>query len=208
MARFPEPPSPAAIAAVAAEWHTLPAGTELWRIYARGGAHPTTWNTFRFYGPTNSRFDHHLPPAQEQNRGILYAATEIRPCIAEVFQDTGFIDPWRGEPWLVGFRLVRPVPLLNLRGLWPTRAGASMALNTGDRTRARLWSRAIYAAYPEAEGLWYASAMNAHAPSIALYERAANAIIEPPIFHRALADPLVQSILAQAAHALRYSLGT
>jgi hypothetical protein len=53
-----------------------------------------------------------------------------------------------------------------------------MALNTGDRSRARLWSPAIYLAYPEAEGLWYVSAMNAHAPAVTLYERAADALAE------------------------------
>jgi hypothetical protein len=126
--------------------------------------------------------------------------------VAEVFQDTGHIDPRRAEPWLVGFRLTHPVRLLSLRGLWPTRAGGSMAINTGDRGRARLWSRAIYDAYPDAAGVWYASAMNAHAPSVALYEQAATSLAEPPIFHRALADPLMYPILAQAAHALRFRL--
>jgi RES domain len=189
------------------QWQVLETGTELWRVYGRGGEHPTTWNAFRTYGPTDARFDHHVPPAHDQDRGILYAATEILTCVAEVFQDTGLVDPSRAEPWLVGLRLVRPVRLLSLRGLWPTRAGASMALNTGDRARARLWSRAIYAAYPEAAGLWYASAMNAHAPSVVLYERAAEALAGPPTFHRALADPLVRPLLAQAAQALRYRLG-
>jgi hypothetical protein len=81
-----------------------------------------------------------------------------------------------------------------------------MALNTGERARAREWSRAIYEAYPEAEGLWYASAMNAHAPAVALYERATDAPETPPSFHRALADPLVHSTLAQAARMFHYGL--
>ena len=207
MARFGEPPPPEELARIPPRWHVLPAGTELWRIYSRGGAHPTIWNAFRRYGPTHLRFDHHLPPPHEQERAILYAAPAILTCLAEVFQDTGWIDPRHDDPWLVGFRLARPVRLLSLRGLWPTRAGASMAINTGDRSRARTWSRAIHTAYPAAEGLWYASAMNAHAPSVALYERAAEALTVPPVFHRALADPLVRPILAQSAHALRYGIG-
>lgn len=190
------------------QWHVLEAGTELWRIYGRGGTRPTIWSAFRTFGPTGARFDPHRPPAHDQDRDILYAATEILTCTAEVFQDTGFIDPRRSEPWLVGFRLVRPVRLMSLRGLWPTRAGASMALNTGDRARARLWSRAIYGAYPEAEGLWYASAINAYAPAIALYERATDALTPTPTFHRALADPLVLPILVRAATALRYGLSS
>lgn len=207
MARLPDPPSLGELARVPPHWHLLPSGTELWRIYSRAGAHPTNWNSFRAYGPTDMRFDHHLPPASLQERRILYAAAAILTTIAEVFQDTGFIDPLANERWLVGFAVVRPVRLLSLRGRWPTQAGASMALNTGDRTQARKWSQAIYEAYPEADGLWYASAMNAHEPSVVLYERAEDALSSTTIFHRALGDPLLYPILVQAASALNYGIG-
>ena len=39
----------------------LPAGTTMARLCFVGGAHSTSWDTFRFYGPTTSRFDHQLP---------------------------------------------------------------------------------------------------------------------------------------------------
>jgi hypothetical protein len=49
--------------------------------------------------------------------------------------------------------------------------------------------------------------MNTHAPSVALCERATDALAGPLTFHRALADPLVRPLLAQAVQVLRYRLG-
>ena len=207
MARLPRPPSADQLARIPGDWVTLSAGAELWRVYPRGGEFPTTWQAFRAYGPLAVRFDHHDPSPREQARKIYYVAESILTCVAEVFQDTGFIDPSENERWLVGVRLARPVRLLSLRGLWPTRAGASMALNTGDRAIARAWSRAIYEAFSEVEGLYYASAMNAHEPAVVLYERAEDALTPAPFFHRALADPTLRGVLEQAAATLGYGIG-
>src|SRR5207237_6770067 len=139
----------------------------------------------RPYGPLlSARFDHHVPPTREQGRGILYAAKAVITCVAEVFQDKRLIDTRDRLPWLVGIRLRRDVPLLDLAGNWPTAAGASMLINAGRRDRARAWSRAIYDAYPDVEGLWYSSSMDANRPAVALYERASDSIEPSPIFHR------------------------
>lgn len=89
--------------------------------------------------------------------------------------------------------------LLDLRGFWPTRAGASLALSTGSHPRARAWSRAIWSAYPEADGLWYASAMDGGAPAIALYERAIDAVPGAPALSAALSEPGLRVMLARAA---------
>jgi hypothetical protein len=203
VAKFPEPPD---LSAVAADWIIVPAGHELWRIYLRGGRHAAPWNHFRTYGPVDARFDHHDPPPRVQRQGILYAAEQIRTCLAEVFQRRRHIDTRFGEPWLVGFALAAPVRLLNLTGSWPTRAGASMAINSGPRPRARRWSRAVYAAYGSAQGLYYASSMDANAPAVALYERARSALPARPFFHRALADPLLLPALAGVADDLGYTI--
>ncbi len=157
-------------------------------------------------GAVAVRFDHHQPPPRLQERGILYAATQIVTCLAEVFQAQRTIDAYTGEPWLVGFRLTRGVRLLDLRGRWPTQVGASMAINSGPRPRAQRWSRAIYAAYPEAEGLWYASSMHANSPAVAFYERAATALSTAPTFHRPLGDPTLLIGLENAAVELGYAL--
>jgi RES domain-containing protein len=203
MAKFPEPPAPLA---VAADVVVLPAGSLLWRVYAAGGAHPSTWQAFRAFGPTSSRFDHHDEPPAVQARAISYAAAAPPTCLAEYFQATRVIDRAAGAPWLVGFRTARAVRLLDLAGEWPTKAGASMAINTGIRARARRWSRAIYAAYPDVEGLRYASSMHANQPAYALYESARSAMPAAPAFHRALLDGALLGRLNAAAAALGYGL--
>jgi RES domain len=189
------------------EWREVPAGTLLWRIYVRGGAHPGGWHQFRRYGPVGSaRFDHHLPPPHDQDRGILYVALDIPTCLAEAFQATRTIDRARHAPWLVGFRTTAPLQLLDLHSPWPTRAGASMGIASGRRDRARRWSQAIYAAYPASQGLWYPSSMYAGPPCMALYERAADALPLRPSLHLALADPRLDVPLLHLAAEIGYRL--
>jgi hypothetical protein len=203
MAKFPEPPAPLATPAATTK---LASATRLWRVYFTGGAHPVAWDEFRFFGPTNARFDHHDLPPRVQTRGILYAAREPTTCLAEAFQATRVIHRARRAPWLVAFDLSRAVSLLDLTGTWPTRAGASMAIGSGQRPRARRWSRAIHAAYPAVEGLLYGSSMHANAPSVALYERARTAMPAAPVFHRALSDGALLPRLDAAAARLGYRL--
>jgi hypothetical protein len=203
MAKLPVPPSPLG---VPADVVTLPRGHVLWRIYFTGGDHPTSWREFRFFGSTASRFDHHDPPPRMQAKGIVYCADEPTTCLAEVFQAARTIDRAGNAPWLVGFELKRSVKLLTLMGRWPTRAGASMAINSGPRIRARLWSQAIYNTHPNVEGLLHASSMHANKASFALYERTQTALPPTPVFHRALADPALLQRLNAAATRLGYRL--
>jgi hypothetical protein len=205
--KFPEPPPAAELAAVPPEVKVLPPGALLWRIYFRGGKHPTLWNVFRTFGPSRlGRFDHHAAPARMQERAILYAAEQGATCLAEVFQDTRVIDRAARDPWLVAFALGAPVPLLDLTGAWPTRAGASMAIASGPRPRAQRWSRAVYDAYPAITGLLYPSSMHGNRPAVVLYERAAPALPAAPSFHRPLLDPGLLPILNQTARDLGYGL--
>lgn len=206
MARFPPPPPADELAAVAPIWHDLPPDTLLWRIYFRGGAHATTWNAFRTYGPTAARFDHHTRPRREQARAIYYAARSGRTCLAEVFQRTRVIDVSADAPAIAAFRLLRSVRLLDLRGLWPTQAGASQALSSGAHPRARAWSRVIWSVHTGADGLWYSSAMDGGAPAVALYERSKDAVPTVPVFSAALAEPGLRVMLARAATQLNYLL--
>ena len=207
MPTLPEPPTPGELARIRLEDGDTPvlaAGTLLWRIYFLGGPHRQRWNTFRTFGPTDSRFDHHLEPQRGQARGILYAARDGATCFAEAFQRTRTINRTRRRPWLVGFRLARGVPVLSLAGNWPTRAGASMAINSASRARARRWSRAIYDAYPKVQGLLYCSKMNRNEPALALYERAERALPESPEFNRPLNDPGLAGPILAAARRLGY----
>lgn len=206
MAKFSEPPSASRLRGIRPEVTILSAGTAVWRLYFRGGRHPTFWDVLRSYGPSGSRFDHHLPPAKDQGRAILYGALHGPTCLAEVFQDTRLIDRTARDPWLVAFELDRDVPLLDLTGAWPTRAGASMALSSGPRPRAQRWSRVFYEAYPEIEGLYYPSSMYAHHPAVAFYERSTDAMPEAPLFHRLLTEPALLSVLKHVAFDVGYSL--
>lgn len=207
MPKFPEPPDAKALAAIPPEIIVLAVETEVWRVYFRGGGHPTLWSQFRSFGPTNSRFDHQPPPPRvHADRSILYAAQSGVTAIAEVFQAARVIDRHKGDPWLVACRLARDVKLLDLTRAWPTRAGASMNINSGPRPRARKWSLRIYDAYPQIQGLYYASSMYGNAPSLALYERAASAIPLMPTFHRPLSDPGLLVVLKNAALDLGYGL--
>lgn len=116
------------------------------------------------------------------------------------------IDRAQRRPWLVSFTTARVLRLVDLRELWPTRAGGSQAINTGDREMARRWSAAIYAAYPDIDGLYYPSKMHGMAVSVALYERAVDALPREPGFHLPLdADELFDA-LNNAARDLGYQL--
>lgn len=165
---------------------------------------------FRHFGPTSARFDHHLPgpdgEARQQDRGILYLALDGPTCIAEAFQKARTIDRKSGDPWLAGFRIRRDVALLDLTGTWPTRAGASMKIGSGPRPTAQRWSRAIYEAYPEIEGIYYGSSMRANEPCVALYERATDALPDRPLFNRSLDDPTWLEVLRNTAAELGYLL--
>jgi len=213
MVKLPAPPSGAALSALGVECVRLPAGTALARIFFRGGDHPVRWNEFRFWGPGSGRFDHHLPDAKGgpwvQSRGIFYAAAKGRlsalaVCAAEVFQETRVINRARNDPWFVVFATTRDITVLDLTGAWPTRAGASAAIATGSKIRARQWSRAIYDAFPGVEGLLYPSSMGGNAPAFALYERATDALSTVPSFHRPLADPVLLAPLEDAAERIGY----
>lgn len=211
MPKFPEPPTAIELRKTPPVTKELAVGTLLWRIYRRGGRHPTLWHTFRHFGPLSSRFDHHLPDTagrpRMQKRGIFYAAQDLVTCLAETFQDTRILHRnAQDQPWVVGFELSSPLLLLDLTGVWPTRAGASMALNTGARPRARRWSQTIYDAYPQVQGLYSASSMYANRPMVSLYERALGALPHHPLVHRPLNDPALFVGLDRAAIELGYDL--
>ena len=183
-------------------------GILVWRVYRAAGRHPATWSTFRTYGPVaNGRFDHHGPPPHDDpTRGILYGSLDAPAAIAEAFGDGRLIDRDCDAPWLVCFALGRDITLLDLRGGWPTRAGASQAIASGPRDVAQAWSREIYVAYPSVQGLLYRSAMAGSSTNIALYERAAAALPGHPVLHVPLAHPGLGRALSRIADRFGYDL--
>lgn len=209
MPKVPRTPSAARLTALNPDVRVLPGGSLTWRIYFRGGRHPTRWSDFRHVGPTDARFDHHRGrTATHQNRAVLYAAGDPTTCFAEVFQRTRVVNRWHDDPWLVGFDTAASAPLLDLTGSFATRAGASMALMTGARSVSRNQARGFYDAYPEILGLLYPSSMHANRPAMILTDRAeaAGVIPDQPSFHRALGDPALLGLLKNAARSIGYAL--
>ena len=211
MAKLPREPDAARLEANEPSLVTIAPGQLLHRIYERGGDHPTLWNAFRHYGPL-SRFDHQLVDGHgnpsSQNRGLLYAATDIATAIAEFFQrNRRLVNRARRQPWLVSFELEEEVHLLNLTDSFCLRAGASGKLVSGPFAHSQNWSRGFYDAYPQIQGLYYLSSLtNRH--TVALYERAARSARIPATtrLHRALADPLMHRALVLVVEEIGYGL--
>ena len=206
MTKVPQHPNLDRLESTAPEWRRIEAGDELWRLYFRGGEHPSLWNQFRTVGPTDARFDHHLDGRTDTARAVMYLALNPVTCLAEVFQKTRTIHRTHKKPALVGFAVTSSLNLLDLTGEFQTRIGASMALMTGSRSVGRNWARALHASYPEAQGFAYPSSMHANALAIVLNERtdAAEALPRSPGFHKTLDDPGMITLLKNAARRLGY----
>jgi hypothetical protein len=212
MAKFPNSVGVEALSLLTPALVTLPAGTTLARVYYSRVSYAQAWNEFRYYGPLSSRWDHHVPDAagrpKHQERGVYYAARDAKTCLAEVFQATRRIDRVFQAPWLVVFESQAPLALLDLTGDFATLMGASMAIHSGSRGRARGWARDLYEASHQFQGILYAASMHGGKPAVALNERALRAPVFPahPLFHRALADGVMLDTWKHAASELGYAL--
>jgi hypothetical protein len=211
VARLPRPPEAAELQARAPltnAIHPVDADIALWRIHFTLGKHVLAWNQPRRWGPARGRFDpHHLPPGQDRSRSVVYLGDQIPMVLAEVFQHTRRVDVTAGGPWLTGLRLSRTVSLLDLTGLWPTRAGASQAIASGPRPHAQAWARVIADAWPDLDGVWYRSSMQGRGHCAALWAPATDALPHTPILSLPLAHPARWDPLAHACEQLGYRLG-
>lgn len=209
MAKLGKPPALDVLRALDPPRATILAGQDrLVRIYYASGPHPVAWNEFRVWGPaTNARFDHHLPKDSGEphagSRKVLYCAKQGITCIAEVFQATRVVNRIDNDPYLCVFSPKRELTLLDLTGRFATRMGASLAIHSGPRNRAREWARALYEAF-DCDGLLYLSSMDPGAPAIALNERAEDAMPEAPLSNRPLSDPLLTDVIDAHTHRLGY----
>jgi hypothetical protein len=212
VAKFPNSPGTSVLSKLEPILYPLPAGSTLARVYYTRSPYPQSWNQFRYVGPLTSRWDHHVPDdagdPRAQERGVYYAAADAKTCLAEVFQATRLIDRVFQAPWVVVFETLGELKLLDLTGDFATRMGASMAIHSGSRGRARGWARDLYEGYPEIQGILYAASMHGGKPAMAFNERALEVPFFPahPLFHRALADDVMLDPLKHAANALGYAL--
>lgn len=199
--------------------HIVPASHLLGRIYFAGGDHPAGWDSFRRFGPTTSRFDHHPPPARDHpSRAIAYGAVRTTPadrepvsaletCLLEVFRDTGVVDTHTGSPYFALFRVQRQVRLLDVvDSTWVTLAGGNAAICSGSRARAREWSRAIYGHYRTIDGIFYGGSTLPPARAVALFERARSAMPSRPELNLPLSHPGLGSAVGRACDRFRLPL--
>jgi RES domain len=216
MARLPQPPEPAALRSLLRSAEDIVAvhgGTRLVRIFAAGGRHRQRWNTFRYSGPLpHARFDPHPlgpdgEPTTGTEHGALYFGLSVRTSVAEVFQRTSIVDRSTRRPHLVVLRPRRTLRLLDLAGLWPTRAGASQEISSGAKAVTQAWARAIRKAHPELDGLWYRSSMDSGDPAICLWDPpAASALPAGPDILLPLDYPGLDLPLARICAELNYTL--
>jgi hypothetical protein len=208
VAKLPAAPPPEELAAIGVrpdEEHRTQA--RLLRIHRTLGEHVVPWNAFRHHGPLAlGRFDPHDPPPRTQEAGVLYAALAAQTCVAEVFQLRRVVNRRRGAPYLTAFTPTRELRLVDLRGAWPTRAGASQAIASGRRDVARGWARSIHAGLAAFDGVVYPSSMDGGRPAFALFERAADAMPGEPDGSWPLGHPALADALAGVCQALGYRL--
>ena len=186
-------------------------GERWFRIYYRGGAFPTWWNEMRYFGPTHSRFDHHVrdenKKPQKQNRGIVYCACNVQTCVAEVFQNGRTVDLEHKQPSLSAFEFRQTLNLLDLSSVFPLKVRTTPKFMTGTRSHARNWSQGFYDIDESIDGLYYLSSKT-NKPALALYERAFNShtFDAKLVFNRSLNDDLLREALEHVCDEIGYSL--
>lgn len=229
MARLPLPPTADVLARALRPTEDIVAvhpATRLVRVFTALGNHPQFWNVFRYAGPlAHGRFDPQqplngsgptteFPPSapspsapDDPQAGVLYFSLSVRTSIAEVFQLTSTVDRATRSPHLVVLRPARTLRLLDLTGLWPTRAGASQEISSGPKKVTQQWTRVIRAAHPGLDGIWYRSSMDSGDPSIALWDPpAGDALPASPDVLLPLNHPGLDLPLARVCADLNYVL--
>lgn len=155
-----------------------PTGEMLWRIHKTAGAYPAAWNEYRTYGPLPSmRWDPHPPPVGDHPDGmVIYASTDLRTAVAEVFQSTRRIDPYTGDPHVTTFVPRQPLRLLQMYDLerdaaWLLRHNASHSLMHGPKSTCRAWACEIVRTH-DVDGLWVESTMTGRATTVLFHPSA------------------------------------
>ncbi len=118
----------------------------------------------------------------------------------------GSIEPSAPNgPYLTVWEASRSVRLLDLRGSWPIRQGASHAINTGPHQVCRRWAHAI-AVHPQVvDGLLYSSAMTG-SDATALFLPATDSFPLNPELSLPLSDPGLAGVVVGAAERIGYAI--
>lgn len=181
----------------------------LFRIYATEGSHPTTWNEFRDYGPLqDKRWEPHpVSLGHHPGHGVMYAASHWTTSFAKVFQETRRISLTQDARRLAGWSPTRPLRLLQARGGFLTRQGASAALQHGQKSTTRAWAQAIFAQAPlDVDGMLVDSTMQGEC--LVLWERtAASALPTAPTFEQSLSDPALAPMIRTVRRETNFTIG-
>lgn len=210
VAKLPDPPTQEELRRRGCSTVDLPAGTLLWRVHFAQGMYSLPWNTARHFGPVD-RFDPHPPPPNVHDEvGVLYTATTLVTCLAEVFQLTRVIDRVHLRPTATSWRTIRDLTLIDLQGRSALRLGASESINaTAHRSRTQAWARLLVDAFPTADGFWRRSAMDGGDGVCLVVGPQADgttALPERPDFSRSLDRPSMEDVTAQVAGLIGYDI--
>jgi hypothetical protein len=207
-AKVPHTP-PADLAERTPTWARWPRSRALWHIANSAGPYAVPFAAMRSYGPLPSaRFDPHPEPAAESStERVLYASETLLTALAERFQHNREIrraDPTR--PVVYGWFASRVLRLLDLSSAGAVALGASHAISGYRKDVTRRWARALRAAWPDADGLMYASAMTGQS-CVALWAPARDSFPSAPAFARGIDLPAAQwqKTLRDAAAELGYT---
>lgn len=216
--RLPDPPLPLTPLRPG-DVFELPAGARVARIYAAGGDHPSTWRSFRTFGPVPTmRFDHHLRPERPgERRAVSYCAPAavrratgndpLETCLAEVFSSTAVIDLSQGQPWFTIWVAARPLRLLDVVDCrWITRARGNAAISSGEHAQSQKWAKAIHHAYQDVDGIYYETSSIPMRRSVALFERAETALPAAPEVNVPLNHAGLRAAVKRVANDLGFRL--
>lgn len=175
------------------------------RIHGTVGPFALPWYRLRHYGPTRTRFDPHPQPTGFHAAfAVLYATADLDSALAEVFQRGRIIQPTApNHPYVTVWRPTRPLRLLDIRGPWPIRQGASHALNTGPHAVCRRWAHAIATHAQRVDGILYTSSMTG-SDAAALFIPSANSFPAHPELSLPLTDPGLIGVIASAGERIGY----
>lgn len=138
---------------------------------------------------------------------MLYFGLSVRTSIAEVYQPSSTVDRVTRGPYLVVLRPSRTLRLLDLSGLWPTRAGASQEISSGPKRTTQAWARTIREAHPDLDGVWYRSSMDSGDPAVCLWgPPSEDALPENPDVLLPLSHAGLDLPLARVCTELNYTL--
>lgn len=204
------PPDLERIRAVEPEWATVTSDEALWRVHTVDGDHSYAWHEFRHYGPVpGMRFDPQPPPPGDWTDGVMYVATDLPTCLAEVYWETRLIS--RDSRQVSAFFATRDLRLIDVRQSWIVKAGGAVAINgIDDKIRTQEWARALRTVHDEADGILYASSVTGK-PCMALFDPPAGDAIGPAgggdlRFSHPLDNPALDTLLLTAATQIGYLL--